>query len=177
MPLPGDELIPDPVGQTTLATTLPAPPERVWPWLVQMGADRGGFYSWDRLDNGGRPSAAAIVPAWQELAEGDRILSRPDGSTWFEVARLEAPTTLVLRARLDARGRPLGRPAPTACFVSDSIWSFHLVAVPDGTRLVVRGRGGGRPRALLAFGNAIFWDPAHWLMQTKQFRELRRRVA
>ena len=82
----------------------------------------------------------------------------------------------MLRARLDARGRPTTTPTAEARFVGDSIWSFHLSPVPDGTRLVVRGRGGGKPRRLLAFGNAIFWDPAHWVMQTKQFRELRRRV-
>ncbi len=83
----------------------------------------------------------------------------------------------MLRARLDAKGRPTTAPAPP--FVSDSIWSFHLAPAAGGTatRLVVRGRGGGAPRGLLAFGDAIFWDPAHWLMQTKQFRELRRRVS
>ncbi|MDO8188346.1 hypothetical protein Q5424_10085 [Conexibacter sp. JD483] len=175
--LPGDELIPDPVGQTTFATTLPAPPERVWPWLIQMGADRGGFYSWDRLDNAGHASATAIEPSWQDLREGDRILSRPDGSSWFEVALLEQATTLVLRARLDAKGRPTTAPEGDLRFVGDSIWSFHLQPVPEGTRLLVRGRGGGKPRHLHALGNAVFWDPAHWIMQTKQFRELRRRVA
>jgi hypothetical protein len=48
---PGDELIRDATGSSTMATTLPAPPERVWTWLVQMGGDRGGWYSWDWLDN------------------------------------------------------------------------------------------------------------------------------
>ena len=40
-----------------MAVTIDAPPDQVWPWLVQMGGDRGGWYFWDRLDNGGRPSA------------------------------------------------------------------------------------------------------------------------
>jgi hypothetical protein len=57
---PGDELIPDPAHFSTMATTLPAPPERVWPWLVQMGYDRAGWYSWDKLDHGGKPSADRI---------------------------------------------------------------------------------------------------------------------
>jgi hypothetical protein len=48
---PGDELLPDPAHSSTMATTLPAPPERVWPWLVQMGYDRAGWYSWDKLDS------------------------------------------------------------------------------------------------------------------------------
>src|SRR5215472_10450242 len=54
---PSDELIPDPAHSSTMATTLPASPEKVWPWLVQMGGDRAGWYGWDWLDNGGRPSA------------------------------------------------------------------------------------------------------------------------
>lgn len=64
---PGDELIPDPVDWATMATTLPAPPESVWPWLVQMGGDRGGWYSRDWLDNNGKPSADRIVPEWQDV--------------------------------------------------------------------------------------------------------------
>ena len=56
-----------------MATTIAAPPERVWPWLVQMGCDRAGFYSFDRLDNGGRPSADRIHTHWQKLREGDRV--------------------------------------------------------------------------------------------------------
>ena len=61
---PGDELVPEPDGGATMATTLPAPPEAVWSWLVQMGGDRGGWYSWDLLDNNGRPSTDRIVPEW-----------------------------------------------------------------------------------------------------------------
>src|SRR5690242_3470166 len=63
---PGDDLIPDPYTVTTMATTIDEPPSAVWPWLVQMGCDRAGFYSFDRLDNGGRPSATAIHPDWQD---------------------------------------------------------------------------------------------------------------
>src|SRR5690606_16683183 len=59
---PGDDLIAYPTAQSTMAVSLPAPPEEVWPWLVQMGCGRAGWYSWDLLDNGGRPSADRIVP-------------------------------------------------------------------------------------------------------------------
>jgi hypothetical protein len=58
--LPGDSLVPDPMFTTTQAVTIGAPPERVWPWLAQMGAGRGGWYSWDRIDNGSHPSANSI---------------------------------------------------------------------------------------------------------------------
>jgi hypothetical protein len=71
---PGDEFIPRADGGVfTMATTLPAPPEKVWPWLVQMGGERAGFYSWDRLDHGGKPSADRIVPEWQSLQVGRRL--------------------------------------------------------------------------------------------------------
>jgi proline iminopeptidase len=55
-PYPGAELVPDGERGATMAVTIDAPPTQVWPWLVQLGGDRGGWYSWDRLDNGGRPT-------------------------------------------------------------------------------------------------------------------------
>ena len=59
---PGADLIPGATRSATMATTLNAPPSRLWPWLVQMGGDRGGWYSWDRLDNFGRRSADRVHP-------------------------------------------------------------------------------------------------------------------
>src|SRR6185436_10437055 len=57
---PGADLIPGGRRGGTMATTIDAPPPAVWPWLVQMGCDRAGWYSWDRLDNAGHPSADSI---------------------------------------------------------------------------------------------------------------------
>jgi hypothetical protein len=86
MPLPGDDLVPSPLVQTTHAVTIAAPPERVWPWLVQTGKGRAGFYSdstfWDRCvdwyyrllshEQAGKPSVGyevavddRVVAAWQ----------------------------------------------------------------------------------------------------------------
>ena len=95
---PGDELIPDADHGTTMATTLPAPPEQVWPWLVQMGLGRGGWYGWDWLDNHGAPSADHIVAQWQHLEQGQRLNSMPNGRNWMTVAALEPNRTLVLRS-------------------------------------------------------------------------------
>ena len=95
---PGDELISDPAHCSTMATTLPAPPERVWPWLVQMGYDRAGWYSWDKLDHGGKPSADRIVPQWQNLHEGQRLNSMAHGRDQMTVAVLEPGRTMVLRS-------------------------------------------------------------------------------
>jgi hypothetical protein len=75
--MPGDDLIPDPAS-TTRAITIAAPPEQVWPWLVQLGSGRGGWYSYDWIDNDGQPSADRILPELQRLQVGDQILMLPD---------------------------------------------------------------------------------------------------
>src|SRR5579883_2521552 len=59
-PFPDAGLVPGGTRGATMAVTIDAPPERVWPWLAQMGTDRGGWYSWDRLDNWGRKSADRV---------------------------------------------------------------------------------------------------------------------
>ena len=71
-PYPGAELVPEGKRSPTMAVTINATPEQVWPWLVQMGWGRGGWYSWDLLDNAGRRSATEVHPEWQNLAVGDQ---------------------------------------------------------------------------------------------------------
>lgn len=157
-PYPGDELVSNPDGGATMATTLPAPPEKVWPWLVQMGGDRGGWYSWDWLDNNREPSADRIVPEWQSLEEGQHLYKAPNGPSRFVVAFLEANRTLVLRGDYSES--------------IDGIWGFHLRSAPGGsTRLVARTRNRGLPRLI-----SLPWEPVHFIMQTRQFHNLRTRV-
>lgn len=93
--LPGDELVPEPTGGETRGITIDAPPAAVWPWLVQMGYGRAGWYSWDQLDQRGR-SADAVVPEWGAIAVGDILPTHPGGG--FEVAVLEPERALVLRS-------------------------------------------------------------------------------
>jgi hypothetical protein len=175
----GDELIPDAEHSTTMATTLPAPPERVWPWLVQMGVGRGGWYGWDWLDNNGAPSADRIVPEWQRLEEGQRLDSMRGGRSWMTAAVLEPNRTLVLRSiyqlpsfrTVEARSGPLPRA------YQDAIWSFHLRPTPGGrTRLVARTRARGHPRSATWLVD-LLWEPVHFSMQTRQFHNLRARVS
>jgi hypothetical protein len=93
-PMPGDELVPDPSFCATRAVTIDAPPAQVWPWLVQMGYRRAGFYSYDRLDNDSIPSAERILPEYQILEVGDLMpLSR---SAQARVTLLEAERAMVL---------------------------------------------------------------------------------
>ncbi len=92
-PFAGDEHVPEPMLQATRAVTIDAPPEEVWPWLVQMGLDRGGFYSFDRLDNEGRPSATTIIPELQDLQEGDEILLERRAAA--RVTHLDPPRAMV----------------------------------------------------------------------------------
>jgi hypothetical protein len=68
--MPADPLVPGPMGVVTHAITINASLERVWPWLAQMGAGRAGWYSYDWIDNGGHPSANAILPAYQACRSG-----------------------------------------------------------------------------------------------------------
>lgn len=176
---PGDDLVPDATSSSTMATTLPAPPEEVWAWLAQMGGDRGGWYSWDSLDHYGEPSADRLVPEWQGLAEGQRLLATRDGRAWFTVALLEPNRTLVLRSDLELpSGHSFDMPtaAPPRAYM-DGIWAFHLRPVPaGGTRLVVRTRGRSRPRGITKPFDLLMGEPAHFIMQVRQFQNLRSRV-
>ena len=71
--MPGDEIVPTPTFIATRAVTIRGRPEQIWPWIVQMGYRRAGFYSYDRLDNDGTPSADRILPEYQDLEVGDEV--------------------------------------------------------------------------------------------------------
>jgi hypothetical protein len=89
--MPGDDACPRPHLNATRAVTIAARPQDVWPWLVQWGWNRAGFYSYDLLDNLGRRSARSILPQFQHLRAGDLVPmgGRPTPATAFRVSRLE----------------------------------------------------------------------------------------
>lgn len=179
-PLPGDDLLQGQADAATMGTTIDAPREDVWPWLVQMGCDRAGWYSIDALDNAARRSAESVLPEFQRLEVGDRLSSDPcgRGRWWFDVAAVEHERFLVLRASIDLRtGRPYdprdGRPSA----YSDSTWAFVLESLgSDRTRLIVRTRGQVRPAWRALPQRLLVGLPQHSIMQTAQFRGLRRRA-
>src|SRR6185295_9733322 len=84
-PLPGDDLLPADSAELTDAIDVAATPETIWPWLVQMGCRRAGWYSYDLLDNGGKRSAREIRPELQRLSVGDVLPATPVSADGFEV--------------------------------------------------------------------------------------------
>ena len=174
-PCPGAELIPGGTRGATNAITIDVPPEKVWPWLAQMGYGRAGWYSWDHLDNWGRASADRIHPEWQRIAVGDHLPSMPDDKAWWEVAALDPPRFLGLRASVDLLMRPFDPRGPRPRFYSDSLWGFLLEEFPGGrTRVVESGYWAVRPRWLKPIISFLFLEPSHWIMQTRQFANLKR---
>ena len=140
-PLPGDDLVAEPVGQVTRAVTIDAPPEQVWPWVVQLGADRGGFYSYDWLENLfglGIHSADRIVGEWQDLGVGDVVAADRDRTGGWVVAELRPGGALCLLVADAATGQPLRRDEGARW---EFLWTFALRDAPGGTtRLLVRER-------------------------------------
>ncbi len=129
--LPGDELVPEPADQNTLAVPVDAPAEDVWSWLVQMGQGRGGMYSYDWLENLiglDIHTTDEVREEWQHLAVGDRVVVVPEGygpmpaGYAFTVARAEPPRALVLRQA------PPEHPW-------NGVWSFHIAPVLPGFSL------------------------------------------
>jgi hypothetical protein len=176
---PGDELVTDTDGGATTATTLPVPLEEVWPWLVQMGGERAGWYSWDCLDNGGEPSADRIVSEWQNLQLGQHLRRPPKSPTnWWTVVVLEPNRTMVLQTSYGPTGRSFDpQTGHVPWSYTEGIWGFHLRAAPEGgTRLVVRTRNRSPPRLLNRPLTVLVGEPVHFFMQARQFHNLRTRM-
>jgi proline iminopeptidase len=169
--LPGDEVVVDPDWVTDFAIDIAAAPADVWPWLVQMGYGRAGYYTWYPLDNGGVDNAATIVPALQGLRVGDVIPDGPRANQGFGIWRvreLVTNRTLVLHSR---RTLLTGYEVPSGAEVDqtfvDCTWLFELTeTAPGSTRLHVRvrARSHGAPwtapaaraaRLVFAWGDSV----------------------
>jgi hypothetical protein len=167
MVLPGDELMPRADLTATRAVSIQADSDAVWPWIAQLGQGRGGFYSYDFLENIAGcdiRSADRIVPEWQDVNAGDEIKLHPKVS--LQIASLEPGRSLVIRGAV-----PMGNTTPPYDFT----WAFVLREQSDSTtRLLVRER----------YGYTRWWAPllvepveaVSFLMSQKMLRGIRARA-
>jgi hypothetical protein len=174
--LPGDEIIPRAVYQQTRAITIDAPVDRVWPWLAQLGQDRGGFYSYDVLENlvgCEMPVHDDLRPDKQSWKLGDKLWMYPPekaGGAGFATLR----TFLPGRA-LGFASRAIGTPLDA---VEDGSWSFIVLPIgDDSTRLLIRGRSlrptspGPPPVGRLL--DLMFFEPIHYVMERRMMIGIR----
>jgi hypothetical protein len=154
--MPGDSLISDASLNTTRAITIRARPEQIWPWLVQMGPGRGGWYSYDALDNGGRPSADRIFPEWQVTLRPGDSLGIGSGPK-FQVMKVEANRYLVLGPKIS--------------------WVLALYQQADSTtRLVERLRSYYDWSSFRGAMFAVCLDVGDFIMMRKMLLTLKERV-
>lgn len=174
-PLPGDELLADARDQITDGVTIAATPAAIWPWLMQMGCGRAGFYSIDVLDNEGVRSAREVHPELQRLRVGDIVPATPAGEDGFEVLAVDPPRALVLGTLFDAdakRQRRFDAERPERFW--QVTWSFVLEPIDASTtRLHVRARAAFPNTGRL---HAEWMKPVHHLMQVAQLRHLAARI-
>ena len=164
-----DDLVEPGARSMTRAITVNAPVEDVWPWLVQIGQDRAGFYSYTWLENlvgAGMRNARSVRPEWQARRTGDTVWlanERRWGGRGCQVAALvDAPRALVLVSPSDWERLQQGRKASGA-------WAFFLEPAGEfETRFLVRSSGG-------PVGTHLF-DALHFLMEQKMMRGLRDRA-
>lgn len=185
--LPGDETVPHPMLETTHAVTIHAPAAAVWPWLVQMGYGRAGWYTnswWYRLIDRyvfhvDMARADRILPHLQHLAMGDVIPDGPPGrAAYFTVIGLEPERTLALYSTTHGTiwlPRAL-RDNPRFGIHGELSWTFVLRAsetAPQRTRLILRSRLSGGPALYRALGRALM-PPADFLVARLMLRTIKR---
>jgi hypothetical protein len=157
--LPGDEIVKRPSFVATRAVTINANPENIWPWLVQVGCKRAGWYSYDWIDNLGKPSAEQIIAELQNLQPGDTIPMSPSGKQGIQV-KLMDPSRSMLWVTTD----------------ENVTWAWGLYKSGEQTRLVTRVRMHYRwTRPWMAFFNLLF-DPGDFVMMRKMLLGIKRRA-
>jgi hypothetical protein len=175
MALPGDDLVPGAGLVVDRATTLPAEPEHVWPWLVQLGKGRAGWYlpAWvERAVPAGRRGLRDLDPALQGLAAGDEIPDWGPGQPVFRAVTVDPPRALVylsVRDRDDDHRWPAsGPPYPPSALVMS--WALVLSAArhPDGSpgsrlhlRLRINRIGNRAPALVRSVGGLIDGATVH----------------
>jgi hypothetical protein len=173
--LPGDGLFPVYAGEATHAITIQASSQRVWPWLMQIGQDRSGFYSYTFLENlvgCDMPKVERLMPDWKTRAVGETVWfatpRRFDGKGRMIAAIVLPQRSFVMVSANDWERLQAGKTA------QESSWSFTLEPLGDGqSRLIARVRGGKPPTLLSRAVGRLFWEPMHFVMEQKMLRTIR----
>lgn len=177
--LPGDELVAQPVTSATHAITIRAPAAAVWPWLVQLGQNRGGLYSYQWLENliGCRiRNTDRIIPELQHLQEGDLVRLGPDPYPAYTVWSIQPNRALVLRTADPRSGRAV-EPADLASGAWLGAWAFVLDQGDEQTtRLLVRLRNQWRPSLINFLVGLVVTEPAHFVMERKMLKTIKHLV-
>jgi hypothetical protein len=177
--LPGDELVPEAFYVTTRAVTVAAPAATVFPWLVQLGQNRGGFYTYDVLENLfglDIHSADHIHAEWQELTPGtDYVALDPQHELKLTIVELEPPHAFVIRT-----GAPGEDPQPPGSFFKGEIaatWAFVVEPLgPDRSRLLIRWRAAWSPSMAARLVAPLLLEPVHFVMERGMLRGIKKRA-
>ena len=173
--LPGDDLFPVYAGEATHAITIHASPQHVWPWLMQIGQDRSGFYSYTFLENSigaDMPKVERLVPDWKPRAIGETVWfatpKRFGGQGRMIAAVVQPQRSFVMVSPKDWESLRTGRPA------QEALWSFTLEPLADGrSRLIARVRNGTPPTLASRAMGRLFWEPMHFFMEQKMILTIR----
>ena len=171
--LPGDDIVSGAVKTTTRGVTIDAPAAKVWPWVAQLGQDRGGFYSYEILEDlvgCEMPRADKILPGAQEWKDGDSLWMYPP-------SKLDGLGSAPLLASVPGRVLAFGtwRPGVSHDLPPEGTWTFAVEPVDaETTRLLVRTRGTEPSSAFgVAFDRAVF-EPIHFVMERRMMDSIRR---
>ena len=174
--VPGDELVPHPKSQLTMAVSVQAPAGVVWPWFLQLGCQRGGWYSYDLLDNGGVPSADRIIPEYQQLEVGDIIKAVPKGDFGFPVAIIEPDRQLTMAGTTNtSTGEKADPNDPELKTYFSGNQTFLMNEIEDHhTRLIFRMRTDWNPTLMNSFINKVIVEPLSFVMGRKTLLNVKR---
>lgn len=167
---PGDELVESPFTRAVRAVTVNAPAARVWPWIMQIGRERGGFYSYTWLENligADIHNVDHLIPGLPDRQPGDTVWMGPrdrfGGMARMVVGKVLPERALVLVPPIDA-DRVLGGG------MASGVWAFVLdPATNETTRLVMLSLV-SQPR----LSDVLFWEPAHFVMERKMMLTIKR---
>ena len=167
--MPGDEVVRRAQFTATRAVTVDAPPDQVWPWIVQLGYGRAGFYTYDLIDNAGQASAERILDEYQHPAPGDLMPMYKELhglAIAYTVTAFEKDEWMVWVHR------------PTPAEEPDSTWTWRLTPLPGGgTRLVTRMKQDYRWETPgLAFFNFVLMEMGDFAMERRMLEGIKRRA-